>query len=94
MISFDLFNNEERILVNRITANTNIEKIGRDNILKSLNMCSILSENEEVNVLIESVSSKIAVLTEEEWNRLKALLPWECVEGTTEEELMIIEANA
>lgn len=91
MITYDLFENEERLLVNRMTANVDIAKIGKRNLEKSLNMAMLINDDEEVKNLVKSVCNKVAGLTDEEWEVLKKQLPWECVDGTDEEELQLLE---
>lgn len=91
MVNFDVFENEERILVNHITANVNLDKVDRNNILKSLMLSSTLAEDSEVKLLVDSTRSKIMLLSDEEWDSMKKLLPWECEEGTTEEEIEALE---
>lgn len=91
MITYELFENEERLLVNRMTANVDIEKIGKKNFEKSLNMAMLVNDDAEVKGLVKSVYNKVAGLTDEEWEVLKKQLPWECVDGTQEEELHLLE---
>lgn len=88
----DLFDNDERIVVNHITAETDLRKLGRKNMLDSLTMSVMLAGDEDVKKLVEGLKEKAESLTDEEWDSIKMMLPWDCDEGTPAEEWEAIEA--
>lgn len=82
MANYIMFTNDERVLINRITMNVNLSKVGKANILKSLNMALLMSADDDIKEMVEGAKEKVEQLTEEEWEELKALIPWDCVDPT------------
>lgn len=88
------FENEEKILVNKIVNNVNISKVKRENVIKSLSMSAILATDDDVKELVTRTKTKLSNMTDSEWEEAKKLLPWDCEEGTDAEEVEALEENA
>lgn len=81
------FNNEERILINGICKNENLNKLTKKNMEDYLKFsCQITDESDTMLTgLIEGTCSKVESMTEEEWDKLKMLVPFPVVESADEE---------
>lgn len=92
-IGEDIFDNDERVLINHLTNGENLKKYSKDNLLSILNFQnSILAEDsdEEIKELISGTLSKVNLMTEEEWTEIKKILPLPCLDEKIYEETEMI----
>lgn len=79
----EIFENDERILMNHMTVGTEVSKLDKQSVISSLDVARVMSENDsEVRELVESTRSKVNLLNDDEWNELRKTLPFDCVEPT------------
>lgn len=81
------FNNEERILINGICKNENLNKLTKKNMEDYLKFsCQITDESDTMLTgFIEGACSKFESMTEAEWEKLKMLVPFPVVESDEED---------
>ncbi len=75
-VDIDVFNNEERVLINGICKDEKLSTITRQKVLDSLNFSKQISTDAMIMDLLDSTSSKMKVMTDEEWDALKVLTPF------------------
>lgn len=77
MILTNIFDVEEKELINRITQDEAIQKFSRQNLLTALEFNLSINTDRDVLDLCEGLKSKINDLTEAEWENMRAFLPFE-----------------
>lgn len=78
MISFNLFSDGERQYVNKIAEGMGNVRLGRGSMLKLLAFARDIADVSDggIAALVDGVCSKLAGITDEEWEHLKELLPF------------------
>lgn len=80
-IKEDLFDNDERVLINRIVKGENLSSYKKSNLVQSLMFQqSILGEESDIDVreLVSATLSKVNLLTDDEWEDIKKNIPLAC----------------
>ena len=77
-VDIDIFNNEERVLLNGICKNEELATLSRERVLDSLTFSKQITDDKDTMILdlLDSTYSKIKVLEENEWDALKNLTPF------------------
>ena len=77
-VDIDVFNNEERILVNGICKDEKLDSLSRQKVLDSLTFSKQITDDTDTMILdlLNSTYSKVNVLTDAEWDALKCLTPF------------------
>ena len=93
-MKLDLFNNEERILLNSICKNEKLDELTKEDVVRSLLFSRQIANGEDGMVLdlIDGTVSKVSGLTEDEWNSLKMLVPF-AVALVAEDEVSEVPAD-
>lgn len=92
-IGEDIFDNDERVFINRLTNGEDLGKYSRQNLLSMLNFQnSILTEDsdEEIKELVSGTLSKVNLMTDEEWAKIKKELPLPCLDEEIYEETEMV----
>lgn len=78
MIHVDLFSDDERQYINSIVKGRRPDRITRKEILDIVAFARDIADNTDYMILdlIDGVYSKIFALTDEEWEQLRAYLPF------------------
>ena len=82
-IKEDLFDNDERVLINRIVKGENLSSYKKSNLVQSLMFQqSILGEESDIDVreLVSATLSKVNLLTDDEWEEIKKNIPLACLD--------------
>lgn len=74
----DIFNNDERILLNNICKNEKLPELTQAQVLESLLFSrQVVNEDDSMLVdLVDGTYSKVKGLTEDEWSELKMQVPF------------------
>lgn len=77
-VSVDLFEDEERQYINKIAEGRSKDGISREDMLSIVSFAREVADDtdREIISLIDCVYSKINVLSDEEWEELRRLLPF------------------
>lgn len=92
-MQIDMFNNEERVLLNSICKNEKLSALTREDVLKSLLFARQVAGDAMIADLVDSTSSKVQSMTDEEWNELKMIVPFP-VALIVEDEVSEVPADA
>lgn len=79
----DLFDNDERVLINHLVKGENLGSYKKENLIQSLMFQqSILSEESDIDVveLVTATLSKVNLLTDDEWEEIKKHIPLPCLD--------------
>lgn len=82
----DLFNNEERVLINGICKNEKLSGLTRTDVVNSLLFSRQICEDGMMADLIDGTIEKVNALTDSEWDELKMKTPFP-VAQTAEDEV-------
>lgn len=87
MIKIDIFDNEERILINGICKNEKLSRLTKNDVLNALRFSrQITDENDSMMIdLIESTYEKVGNMSEAEWEKVKMLTPFPVVSSAEDE---------
>ena len=79
MIGIDLFDMDERIIINSLQKGIAIAEFTRKRLLENLNLDKAVTSDEDTMMLslIEGIKAKISLLSDDEWKSLAAKLPFE-----------------
>lgn len=78
MIDVDVFDNDERIVVNKSCEGIPITDFTRGRFLANLAFSrSISSDDDDVLGLLDGLIAKVERITDEEWGRLRVKIPFE-----------------
>jgi len=73
----NLFNSDERILMNSMSKGTKLSELSRTKIIENIVFArSIANDNDVIN-LLESLYAKVTDLSDKQWNSMKMNLPFE-----------------
>lgn len=77
-MQIDIFNNEERVLLNGICKNESLSSLTKEDVLNSLLFSRQIANEDDTMItdLIDSTSFKVKNMTEDEWNELKMKVPF------------------
>jgi len=77
MIDIDVFDNDERIIVNKACEGTAIADFSRANFLVNLTFARNISTEQDVLDLLDGLIAKIERISDDEWEQLKTKIPFE-----------------
>lgn len=76
MIDVDVFDNDERIIVNKACEGTPIADFTRTGFLANLAFARIISTEQDVLNLLDGLIAKTERISDDEWDGLKAKIPF------------------
>ena len=93
-MQLDVFNNEERVLLNSICKNEDLAGLAKNDVLQSLAFSRQIANEDDSMVisLVDGLAEKITSLTEEEWDDVKMHVPF-AVALVAEDEVSEVPAN-
>jgi putative RNA methylase family UPF0020 len=77
MIDIDLFNNDERIVINKIAENTRFQDLDIDMVISNINFARSISTEQDIIELYDGILSVLSRVSADEWNALKNKIPFE-----------------
>lgn len=77
MIDIDLFNNDERLVINKIAENTRFADLDRDMVISNVNFARNISTEQDIIELYDGLLSILSRISDDEWNSLKNKIPFE-----------------
>ena len=79
MIDIDVFDSDERIIVNKACEGVSIVDYTRSQLHMNLTFARAVASEEDVLALdlLEGLIAKVEALTDEDWDRLKIKIPFE-----------------
>lgn len=77
-MAFDIFNNEESVLINGICKNERLSILAREDVLNSLVFSRQIADEADTMLidLIDGTIEKVAALTDSQWEELKMKVPF------------------
>lgn len=81
IIDIDLFDNDERIIINKACEGAPISTFTRSGFLTNLHFARSISTEQDVLDLLDGLTAKIDRVSEQEWEDLKLKLPFETYYG-------------
>lgn len=76
LIDVDVFDNDERIIVNKACEGTPIADFTRTGFLANLAFARSISTEQDVLNLLDGLIAKTERISDDEWNGLKAKIPF------------------
>lgn len=76
MIDVDVFDNDERIIVNKACEGTPIADFTRKGFLTNLTFARSISTEQDVLNLLDGLIAKTERISDDEWDGLKAKIPF------------------
>ena len=76
MIDFDVFDNDERIIVNKACEGTPIADFTRESFLTNLSFARSISTEQDVLNLLDGLIAKTERISDIEWDGLKTKIPF------------------
>lgn len=76
MIDVDVFDNDERIIVNKACEGTPIADFTRTGFLTNLAFARSISTEQDVLKLLDGLIAKTERISDDEWDGLKAKIPF------------------
>lgn len=76
MIDVDVFDNDERIIVNKACEGTPIADFTRTGFLTNLAFARSISTDQDVLNLLDGLIAKTERISDDEWDGLKAKIPF------------------
>lgn len=86
MQNIDMFNNEERIVINSICKGSAIKDLTKTRLLNGLVFAFEVSTDADIIALLRGLIAKVDSLTEEAWTKMRMFLPFETFSEADEEE--------
>ena len=86
----DIFDNDESNLINHITENENLKNFKKINLLsihKFQQSILTAESDDEIKELLSGTISKVNLMTDDEWENVKAHLPLPCLDEEEYEEI-------
>jgi len=71
----DIFNSDERILVNNASRGITLAEFTRQRFLENLNLTLNIVDDSMIKSMVEGLKVKVSNLTDDAWNSLTVLLP-------------------
>lgn len=75
-IDADVFDNDEKIIINKFCEGVPIAELSKDAFLVSLTFARQTSRDQDMIDTFEGLISKIAHITDDEWDSLKLKVPF------------------
>ena len=84
----DVFNNEERVLINGICKGEKLSSLTREDVLASLTFSRQIADDGDTMItdLLDGTAAKVRAMTDDEWEELKMNVPL-LVAQTAEDEV-------
>lgn len=77
MIDIELFNNDERIIINKGCENMPIAGFTRAGFLSNLSFSRNISTDPDVIALLDRLAEKISHMSDDDWESMKVKIPFE-----------------
>ena len=71
-----IFDIDEQIAVNKATANELLKNFSKTDLMKRINFVLAINQDEQIYKFYDGLKEKINSLTENEWEEIKAFLPY------------------
>ena len=81
MIDINGFDVVERIMINKGSEGIPVEDFTRKNFLVNLSFARSISTDQDVIALLDGLISKVERITDEEWEKLKTMIPFDVYYG-------------
>lgn len=77
-MDIDIFNNEERVLINSISKGENLTALTRTDVLNSLTFSRQIANEGDTMItgLLDGAIAKMNAMSDEEWDKLKMSIPF------------------
>ena len=77
-MGYEVFNNEERVLINSICKNEILSDLTKEAVLRSLKFSRQIVNDKDAMVvsLMDGIISKMQLLTDAEWDEMKMKVPF------------------
>ena len=79
MKNINLFTEEEKLFLNKITENELKDNIKRENILKTLKFSKAVSNKDDTDIigLVDGVYEKVSSFSDDEWDKIAKNMPFD-----------------
>lgn len=77
MFDVDLFNNDERIVINKIAESTPIADMSCDMVISNLAFARSISTEQGIVDMYDGLLSTLSHISAEEWDKIKDKIPFE-----------------
>lgn len=76
MIDIDLFDTDERVLINSAAAKVKLADFTRQSFMENLKFALSISDDDMVKNMVEGLQAKVVRLTDAEWDNMKFKIPF------------------
>jgi hypothetical protein len=76
MIDIDLFDTDERLLINSAAAKVKLTDFTRQSFMENLNFTLSITDDDMVRNMVEGLQAKVVRLTDGEWDSMKVKIPF------------------
>ncbi|BAL01906.1 hypothetical protein OBV_p-00510 (plasmid) [Oscillibacter valericigenes Sjm18-20] len=76
MIDIDLFDMDERIIMNKASEGVPLSSLTRERLINNLSFARNISTEQAVTDLLDGLKAKISRLSDGEWDALKLKIPF------------------
>ena len=80
-MGIDIFNNEERILINSVCKGELLSDFMKEDVKRSLLFSRQISNDNMIKDLLDGLLAKVDAMTDAEWDDLKMLTPFPVIEA-------------
>lgn len=80
----EIFNSEELNILNNLIDLKNFKSFTKEDTLKNINFIISISEDENIINLYQDTKEKLEALSEEDWESIKSMVPFETFSGDDE----------
>lgn len=93
-MGIDIFNNEEKILINGMCKGEKLSSLTREDVLASLSFSRQVATDGDTMItdLLDGTASKVSAMTDAQWEALKLIVPLP-VAQTAEDEVSEVPAD-
>lgn len=76
-MNIDVFNNEERVLINEMCKGEKLSSLTREDVLTSLTFSRQIANDGDTMItdLLDGIATKVGTMTDNEWEKLKMNVP-------------------
>lgn len=76
MVDIDVFDNDERIIVNKACEGVNVLSFSRDAFLAHLTFARNISTEQDILGLLDGLIAKVEHISDVEWDNIKSKVPF------------------
>lgn len=76
-LTIDMFDNDERIILNGLAETTPISKLSKKLCLAQLSFSHEACADDDMSAVLDGLISKLEAISDEEWSKLRLSLPFE-----------------